>query len=880
MDAYTPVNDGNLQQQYGLNTENAKPAIYEEMPEELSSDNLIRVDKQGNYYNIKFYEDGVVAERLGQAGELLDSHFKKENYGIYREEVADIVSGIANNLEVYQSYADALDYYATEEGRQAFFKESKKQRNYENPELQKVVDKIFIRLQDGVSKVNPDIKDRPYLYFLSPSDNDTWCSYNRVVSVCKQDLLLTGGNEDELAGILAHELGHGENRAVEQGIQQDVGLKVGMNLLGVQSNSDLVNVITNHMKAKGIDQNSEREANYSSFNILVNSGYNPGAFAAYGQRALEWGDDETNPVKEIFNPLSHPNYKEQRDMAAKQLHDYSKGHVMVKDGKVLIDGKEFVKPAAIHDLNMKGLRFMENRLYNHRTGAERAYLIFGNLAKAYHNGLENQSAYVKDGNILMLGNQKIMECVQGDMSAQRLADKLNEMNLSIQKNRSNQKVTSNAMSSEYLKVTNGNDYSYLQTYDADGNKINTGSSMMEPEVKKSMVDFSQKIDTAMREISNIDPSLPQDRAGAQVGKSLAKLLEGKDAITFFRSLDENVNNISKTVLKDIDRQVKEEKKVNLFDKDSSQDSSYQAMQTIEKLGMNYGNQNFSRIQYVEVEHPMYPYCNGKKIEGKDVSKLLSVLSDSAKDETFNNALLGELAKNPEALKNYNEIVALRNHTMANLEKLRVNVVEKRIDFNELDIKRLERESKAINSHLKKVGMNHNEDINFSGKPISTSYLSSFCQDAQSVRTELIRNKIMLEKLSELNPSLDITKQIDRVERDIDKVTGMAVNLKAKVDKSVGPVELGSRLSDFYAGIITKQEQEGLSLDYVCMRPTPVKAVSTQKEKEEEFSFKRPSAKTERHEQVSDRFSFRASNKSLGYDATKRNVVLQREGYQR
>ena len=56
---------------------------------------------------------------------------------------------------------------------------------------------------------------------------------------------------------------------------------------------------------------------------------------------------------------------------------------------------------------------------------ERAYLVEGNLAAAFHNG-HSQSAAYADGATVMLGAQPIMTCVSGDEDAWALADRLNQ----------------------------------------------------------------------------------------------------------------------------------------------------------------------------------------------------------------------------------------------------------------------------------------------------------------------------------------------------------------------------------------------------------------------------------------------------------------------
>ena len=79
----------------------------------------------------------------------------------------------------------------------------------------------------------------------------------------------------------------------------------------------------------------------------------------------------------------------------------------LSDSLIKVNGKDFVTPAPSGDMS----------------SAERACFVLGNLAAAYHNG-HNKSAVTVNGNTVMLGAQAIMTTVEGDESAQVLADRL------------------------------------------------------------------------------------------------------------------------------------------------------------------------------------------------------------------------------------------------------------------------------------------------------------------------------------------------------------------------------------------------------------------------------------------------------------------------
>ena len=58
------------------------------------------------------------------------------------------------------------------------------------------------------------------------------------------------------------------------------------------------------------------------------------------------------------------------------------------------------------------------------SSAERAFFVGGNLAAAYHNGHDKNTATTSGGTVY-LGPQAIMTPVEGDLSANEIVTKLN-----------------------------------------------------------------------------------------------------------------------------------------------------------------------------------------------------------------------------------------------------------------------------------------------------------------------------------------------------------------------------------------------------------------------------------------------------------------------
>ena len=336
----------------------------------------------------------------------------------------DIIStGIAIGAQAAQAKAqidaNIRRFNETEEGRQELYQSFRKQYGVcEDPEYNAKLDRIMANLTAGVSAVDPTIKKKPYIYFVSAQDSiNAACSMGHVMMVNKGTFdKIT--NEDELAAIVGHEMGHGQKDHVAKGnkkhLQKAVmasvaGTAVGATIGGGALTSIITQVALTHSVAHG-DRKHESEADILSVEYMLHTNYNPGACAAVMQKFVEMESKagKRSGVEKFFNPSDHPDSAKRRDACAKKLFEYSGKHVTVKDGVVSVNNKTFVKPVASSNMS----------------GAERSYFVLGNLAVAYHNGQYKHDATVVNGTV-MLGSQAIITPIEGDEDAQTLADRLN-----------------------------------------------------------------------------------------------------------------------------------------------------------------------------------------------------------------------------------------------------------------------------------------------------------------------------------------------------------------------------------------------------------------------------------------------------------------------
>ena len=332
--------------------------------------------------------------------------------------IGSIIGTVIQGAAAKQQVEALIKHYdQTEEGRQELF--ASYQEKYgvsENYYRKQQLDEMMPRLTKGIAAVDATILQKPYLYFINKQESfNAFCSMGHVMSV-NEGLYSLTDNPDEVAVVLAHEMGHGQKNHVASSMRKKLNVAIGAAMVGSAVGGSALtnialNVLVNQIDTVHITKKDEWEADNLAFDYVINAGYNPGAAAAIWQRVEEkYGKSKKNFGGEIFSPSDHPTHQQRRENYVKKLFEYSGKHVTAEKGVVKVNGKALVKPVAANDMS----------------GAERSYFVLGNLAAAYLNGHNKSDAYAS-GNTLMLGQQPIMTCYGGDTSAYELAALLNKI---------------------------------------------------------------------------------------------------------------------------------------------------------------------------------------------------------------------------------------------------------------------------------------------------------------------------------------------------------------------------------------------------------------------------------------------------------------------
>ncbi|MGP1470544.1 MAG: M48 family metallopeptidase [Schwartzia sp. (in: firmicutes)] len=325
-----------------------------------------------------------------------------------------IGAGIQAGVQ-YALVDNAMKHYDGE-GRAEFF--DMMQEKYgvnEDEELNERLDVIMGNLSRAIARVDPSITQKPYNYFINTDESfNAFCSLGHNISV-NTGMFNLVANDDEVAVVLGHEMGHGQKEHVRKSLKGTLNASILGSIVAEATGVEaLGNILVNNISAVHVTKPQEWEADNLAFDYIIQSDYNPGACAAIWQRVMDqYGSGSKNFVGDIFNPSDHPSHKERRDSYAKKLAEYSGGKVKieVKDdvATVRVNGKDFIAPSATENMS----------------GNERAYFVAGALAKAYHNGTAGE-AYASDDTVYF-GDQAVVSPIGADASAEELAALLNRI---------------------------------------------------------------------------------------------------------------------------------------------------------------------------------------------------------------------------------------------------------------------------------------------------------------------------------------------------------------------------------------------------------------------------------------------------------------------
>lgn len=290
-----------------------------------------------------------------------------------------------------------------------------------DPTANAMLARIMTRLSDAVALTDDSIVKKPYNYFVNNDKSfNAFCTLGHNMSVNIGAFTKLNYNEDELAFVIAHEMGHGQKNHPAAGVKRALPLSILGALYASQNRNSASSVgaalVTTIGTAKWVTKPMESQADKLAFDYAVAAGYNVGGGAALWQHILEQNGSKSSGFAELFN--DHPTSVSRRDNYNKKITEWSKNQVTVnkETGLITVAGKPFYTPAKTTNMSPQ----------------EQAFLIAGNLSAVFHDGGQHDAVWTNSENTLLVGEQPVMSfdgVADADAVEKRLRDILSSSNV-------------------------------------------------------------------------------------------------------------------------------------------------------------------------------------------------------------------------------------------------------------------------------------------------------------------------------------------------------------------------------------------------------------------------------------------------------------------
>ena len=290
-----------------------------------------------------------------------------------------------------------------------------------DPTANAMLARIMTRLSDAVALTDDSLVKKPYNYFVNNDKSfNAFCTLGHNMSVNIGAFTKLNYNEDELAFVIAHEMGHGQKNHPAAGVKRALPLSILGALYASQNRNSASSVgaalVTTIGTAKWVTKPMESQADKLAFDYAVAAGYNVGAGAALWQHILEQNGSKSSGFAELFN--DHPTSVSRRDNYNKKITEWSKNQVNVnkETGLITVAGKPFYTPAKTTNMSPQ----------------EQAFLIAGNLSAVFHDGGQHDAVWTNSENTLLVGEQPVMSfdsVADADAVEKRLREILSSSNV-------------------------------------------------------------------------------------------------------------------------------------------------------------------------------------------------------------------------------------------------------------------------------------------------------------------------------------------------------------------------------------------------------------------------------------------------------------------
>lgn len=151
-------------------------------------------------------------------------------------------------------------------------------------------------------------------------------------------LINSSENQDELTGVICHEIAHIQLNHVMKTLVKEIGLSVLISMTTGNGEAEIIKETAKMLSSTAFDRNLEKEADIKAVDYLTTANVNPAPFANF---LYKLSDIETDVTRYLSWISTHPDSKER----AEYIVEYSKDKPTNYEPIITIDTWEKLKEA-------------------------------------------------------------------------------------------------------------------------------------------------------------------------------------------------------------------------------------------------------------------------------------------------------------------------------------------------------------------------------------------------------------------------------------------------------------------------------------------------------------------------------------------------------
>ena len=189
----------------------------------------------------------------------------------------------------------------------------KSEKEVKNTNVINSVDTIVIQ----ICKANKIDRSKLKIHVLNKDDINAFALPNGHL-IIYSGLILNSDNQEELAGVICHEIAHIELNHVMKKLIKEIGLSVLISITTGNTSAEVIKETAKMLSSSAFDRKLEKEADSKAVDYLIKANVNPESFANF---LYKFSYNENEVTKYLIWISTHPESKER----AKNIIEYSKG---------------------------------------------------------------------------------------------------------------------------------------------------------------------------------------------------------------------------------------------------------------------------------------------------------------------------------------------------------------------------------------------------------------------------------------------------------------------------------------------------------------------------------------------------------------------------